>query len=329
MNLKIQKNIKSALACLTLTLTGTAVLATDTSYPSKPITIIAPFPAGGVVDVTARLIADKMQGILKATMIVDNRPGAGGTVGSAMVARSKADGYTLLLGDPATHIYSPTIYSKVPYDAFKSFTPIGQISFGPLVVVAGSRLKVKTAQELTPYLLNAGDKENYGSNGNGSTPHLAAELYKQTSGVKTTHVPYGGGPANMTALVSGDVGYSINHIPLALGMIKSGKLRALATTGAKRSPVFPELPTLMESGVKGYEAYAWFALYAPAGLPADVQAKLTSTLKAALQDPELKAKMNALGDEPFYRNPTELTEYMKTETARWVPLIKASGIAVD
>lgn len=329
MTSKTQKNIKAGVVYVALALASAATLAADASYPSKPITIIAPFPAGGVVDVTARMIADKMQVLLNGTMIVDNRPGAGGTVGTALVARSKADGYTLLLGDPATHIYSPAIYSNVAYDPFKSFTPIGQISYGPLVVVAGSKLQVNTAQEFVPFMEQAGDKENYASNGNGSTPHLAAELFKQTTNTQTTHVPYGGGPASMMGLATGDVGYSINHIPLALGMIKAGKLRALATTGSQRSPVFPDLPTLSEAGVKGYEAYAWFALYAPAGLPADVQEKLSAALETALQDPALKAKMNALGDEPFYRSPAELTQYMQSETARWVPLIKANGIAVD
>lgn len=315
--------------CIASALAATPALAQESPYPSKPITLIAPFPAGGVVDVTARMIADKMQVHLKGTIIVDNRPGAGGTVGTAQVARAKPDGYTLLLGDPATHVYSPAIYRKVQYDPFKNFTPIGQISYGPLVVVAGSKTNAKSAQELLSILRTAGDTENYGSNGNGSTPHLATELFKQMTGIKTMHVPYGGGPANMTALVGGDVAFSINHIPLALGMIKSGKLRALATTGAKRSPAFPDLPTLSEVGVKGYEAYSWFALFAPAGIPADLQAKLSAALKAALKDPELQTKMSALGDEPFYRSPAELTQYMTAETARWVPLIKSAKIAVD
>lgn len=321
--------LAAGIAGATMALSPLISAAQDAAYPSKPITLIAPFPAGGVVDTTARMIAEKMQVLLKGTIIVDNRPGAGGTVGAGLAARAKPDGYTLVVGDPATHIYSPAIYSKVPYDPVKSFTPIGQISFGPLVVVVGPKTKANSIAELMADLRAAGDKESYGSNGNGSTPHLATELFKQVSGTHSMHVPYGGGPTNMTALAGGDVAFSINHIPLALGMVKGGKLRALATTGAKRSPTFPDLPTLTESAVKGYEAYSWFALFAPAGLPAAVQEKLSAALQVTLKDPELQRKMSALGDEPMYRNPEELSKYMAAETARWTPIIKSAKVRVD
>ena len=327
MKLNTQQILKGGLA-VTFAAAAFCAQAQD-AYPSKNITLIAPFPAGGVVDITARLIAEKMQTHLKGNIVVDNKPGAGGTVGTTLLARAKPDGYTLVVGDPATHIYSPTIYPNVAYDPVKSFTPIGQISYGPLVVAVGPKTKAATMQDLMTELRSEGDKANYGSNGNGSTPHLATEWFKQVTGLKTTHVPYGGGPANMTALASGDTTYSINHIPLALGMIKGGRLRALATTGTKRSPAFPDLPTVAESGIKGYEAYSWFALFAPANLPVALQSKLSAALQATLQDPELRAKLNALGDEPFYRSPSDLSKYLAAETDRWVPIIKSAKISVD
>lgn len=306
-----------------------AKAAGEAAYPNKPITLIVPFPAGGVIDATARMVAEKLQTQMKTPVLVDNRPGAGGTIGTALAARAAADGYTYLVGDAATQVYSPAIFKSVKYDPVKSFAAIGQISYGPLVVLMGQRNPAKSIMELMEELKAGGDKIDYGSNGNGSTPHLATEMFKQVTGIKSTHIPFNGGPAAMTALAAGDVAYSINHIPLAMSIIATGRVKPVATTGATRSPVFPDLPTLGEIGVKGYEAYSWIGLFAPAGLPSPIQQKMSAELKVVLEDPELQKKMAALGDVAFYRNPEELNRYVAAETARWLPLIRSTGIVLN
>ncbi|MES2185038.1 MAG: tripartite tricarboxylate transporter substrate binding protein [Pseudomonadota bacterium] len=306
-----------------------AAHAQDAAYPSRPVTLVVPFPAGGVVDVLGRLVADKLQAALKGTVIVDNKPGAGGTLGAGLVARSRPDGYTVLLGGSATQIFGPVIYPKLSYDASRAFAPIGQISNGPLVVTLGAKMKASNFNEMVAELRNEGSQGNYGSNGNGTFPHLAAELLKHSTGLQTVHVPYIGGPAVVTALLAGDLSMSINHIPVVQGMVKSGKLRAVATTGAQRSAAFPDLPTVAESGVKGFEASAWFGLFAPAGTPAPVVQELTAALELALQDPDLRAKLLAQGDEPAYKAPGAFKGYIASETARWTPIIKNARISVD
>ncbi|MET4575389.1 Bug family tripartite tricarboxylate transporter substrate binding protein [Ottowia thiooxydans] len=303
--------------------------ADDATYPTKPITLIVPFPAGGVIDATARMVAERLQAQMKSSVLVDNRPGAGGTIGTALAARAPADGYTFLVGDAATQVYSPAIFKNAKYDPIKSFASIGQISYGPLVMLAGQRSQSKSATELMEELRRGVDKIDYASNGNGSTPHLATEMFKKVTGIKSSHIPFNGGPAAMTALAGGDVTYSINHIPLALSIIATGRVKPVAVTGAKRSPVFPDLPTLTEIGIKGYEAYSWIGLFAQAGMPEHIQKRMSAELKAALQDPELQKKMEKLGDVPFYQTPAELNRYIASETARWVPLIRSSGISLD
>lgn len=321
--------IAAACAAGALLVPPLAAAADDASYPTKPITLIVPFPAGGVIDATARMVAEKLQTQLKTPVLVDNRPGAGGTIGTALAARAPADGYTFLVGDAATQVYSPAIFKSVKYDPVKSFASIGQISYGPLVVLVGNKSLSKSFPELLTELKGGADQINYASNGNGSTPHLATEMFKQVSGVKSAHIPFSGGPAAMTALAAGDVTFSINHIPLAMSIIATGRVKPVATTGAKRSPVFPDLPTLGEMGIKDFEAYSWIGLFAQAGVPAPIQQKMSAELKTALQDPGLQKKMAGLGDVAFYRSPEDLNRYVASETARWVPVIRASGIALD
>jgi tripartite-type tricarboxylate transporter receptor subunit TctC len=327
--LKFKLLIIAASVAANLAVPLVAHAAGNDAYPNKPITFIVPFPAGGVIDATARMLAEKLQGQLKTPVLIDNRPGAGGTIGTALAARAAPDGYTYLIGDAATQVYSPAIFRNVKYDPIKSFSPIGQISYGPLVVLVGPRSKAKSVTELMDELKAGGDKIDYATNGNGSTPHLATEMFKQVTGFKSMHVPFSGGPAAMTALGGGDVNYSINHIPLAMSIIATGRVKPLATTGAQRSPAFPDLPTLTEIGVKNYEAYSWIGLFAQVGVPAAIQKKMATELKAALQDPELQKKMAVQGDVAFYRSPADLGRYVADETARWVPIIQSSGIAVD
>jgi tripartite-type tricarboxylate transporter receptor subunit TctC len=327
--LNIPIAMATACAAGALLLPQLAAGAEDAGYPAKPVTLIVPFPAGGVIDATARMVAEKLQAQLKTTVLVDNRPGAGGTIGTALAARAPADGYTFLVGDAATQVYSPAIFKSVKYDPVKSFAPIGQISYGPLVVLVGNKSESRSFPELLGELKTGAEKINYASNGNGSTPHLATEMFKQMAGVKSAHIPFSGGPAAMTALAAGDVTYSINHIPLAMSIIATGRVKPVATTGAMRSPVFPDLPTLGEAGIKGFEAYSWIGLFAQAAVPAQIQHRMSAELKTALEDPGLQKKMTALGDVAFYRSPEDLNRYVGAETARWVPIIRASGIALD
>lgn len=299
------------------------------AYPTKIVTLVVPFPAGGVVDIVARLLADKLGAQLGARVIVENRPGAGGTVGAAYVARAEPDGHTLLVGGAATHVFSPLIYPEVSYDPVKSFVPITQLTSGPLVLVVPQSTAVTNFREFQDLVRREGERLNYSSNGPGTFPHLAAELYRQATGAKFTHIPYSGGPKAIVALITNEVGFSINHIPNIMGMVKSGKIRAIATTGSKRSPSFPELPTFAEAGIAGFETSAWFALYAPAGTPEAVVKKLNLEATKALNLPDLREKLALQGDETVGGSPEDLAAYLKAERSKWPAVIKAANITAQ
>jgi len=298
-------------------------------YPSRPITIIVPFPAGGAVDVVARLVGQRMAAVLGAPVVIENKAGAGGTLGAGVVARAQPDGYTLLLGGSATQVFGPALYKNLKYDARRDFAPIGQISSGPLVLVEASTISTKSVPELVVYLKAKGARAFYASNGNGTFPHLAAELFKQANHLQTAHVPYSGGPPALTALITGEVAFSINHIPVVQGMVKSGKLRALATTGKRRSAVFPDLPTLDESGMKGFEASAWWGLFAPAGTPSDIIKKLNDAMAVALKDENVRAGLVAQGDEVMFSTPKDFAAYVSAETAKWDKVIKLADLKIE
>jgi tripartite-type tricarboxylate transporter receptor subunit TctC len=298
-------------------------------FPARPVTIVVPFPPGGVVDIVARTVGQKMAGALGVPVVVENKAGAGGTIGATYVARAKPDGYTLLLGGAATQVFSPALYKKLQYDAKKDFAPIGQISSGPLVLVTGSKVPATDVPQLTTYLKEQGVRAFYGSNGNGTFPHLAAELFKQANQLSSAHIPYSGGPATVTALIAGDVAYSINHIPVVQGMVKSGKLRALATTGKKRSVAFPNLPTLDEVGMKGFEANAWFGLFAPAGTPPEVVQTINEALAVALKDPAVRAALEAQGDEVSYSNPKDFAAFVNAESTTWTKVVRTADLQLD
>ncbi|HYF18166.1 MAG TPA: tripartite tricarboxylate transporter substrate binding protein [Ramlibacter sp.] len=323
-------NIHRRHVCLAL---AAAACATPTwaqeKYPSRPVSIVVPFPAGGVVDVVARMVGQKMSAALGAPVVVENKPGAGGTIGATFVAKARPDGYTILLGGSATQVFGPALYKNLQYDAKKDFVPVGQISSGPLVLVTGSKVTASDVPQLTKHLKDQGVRAFYGSNGNGTFPHLAAELFKQANQLPAAHIPYGGGPATLTALVAGDIAFSINHIPVVQGMVKSGKLRALATTGKERSVAFPNLPTLHEAGLKGFEANAWWGLFAPAGTPADVVQKLNDALAVALKDPSVRTGLEAQGDEVAYSTPKDFGAYVNAETVKWTKVVKVADLRLD
>lgn len=303
--------------------------AAQEKFPSRPVSIVVPFPAGGVVDLVARTVGQKMAGALGVPVVVENKAGAGGTIGAAFVSKAKPDGYTLLLGGAATQVFSPALYKKLQYDAKKDFAPVGQISSGPLVLVTGSKVPATDVPQLMQYLKGNGARAFYGSNGNGTFPHLAAELFKQANQLPSAHILYSGGPATLTALIAGDIAYSINHIPVVQGMVKSGKLRALATTGRKRSVAFPNLPTLDEAGMKDFEANAWWGLFAPAGTSSEIVQALNEALAVALKDPAVRAALEAQGDEVSYSTPKNFAAFVNAESTTWTKVVKTADLQLD
>lgn len=319
---------RQLLAALALAACAAPAIAQD-GFPSRPVSIVVPFPAGGVVDVIARTVGQKMSAELGTAVIIENKPGAGGTIGAAYVAKAKPDGYTILLGGSATQVFGPALYSKLQYDAQRDFEPVGQISAGPLVLVTGGKTPAGNVQELLAYLQDRGGRAFYGSNGNGTFPHLAAELLKQSNGLEAAHIPYSGGPAVVTALASGEVAFSINHIPVVQGLVRSGKLRALATTGEQRSTAFPDVPTMEEAGIKGVEANAWWGLFTPAGVQPDIVAKLSDALAAALRNEGLRKTLTAQGEEVSFKNPQDFAAYVDTETRKWTQVVKAAKLQLD
>jgi tripartite-type tricarboxylate transporter receptor subunit TctC len=327
MNLPVNMNRRDLL--LTLAAAAAMPAAAQEKFPARPVTIVVPFPAGGVVDIIARSVGQRMASALGVPVIVDNKAGAGGTIGAAFVAKAKADGYTLLLGGAATQVFSPALYKKLQYDAKKDFVPIGQISSGPLVLVTGSKVPATDVPQLKQYLKEQGVRAFYGSNGNGTFPHLAAELFKQANQLPSAHIPYSGGAAALTALIAGDIAYSINHIPVVQGMVKSGKLRALATTGKKRSVAFPSLPTLDEAGMKGFDANAWWGLFAPAATPPEIVQAINDALAVALKDPALRTTLEAQGEELTYSTPKEFAAFVNAQSATWTKVVKTADLQLD
>ncbi len=307
---------------------ATPAIAAD-EYPSKPISVVVPFPAGGVVDIVGRLVADKLGTALGKRVIVENKPGAGGTIGAAAVAKAAPDGYTLLVGGAATHVFAPLLYKTVPYDPVKQFAPISQLTAGPLVLVVNSSLPARSMAEFLAYARANGDKINFASNGKGTFPHLAVEFMKQAAGITPTHIPYSGGPAAILALVTGDAAFSVNHIPVALAQVKAGKIRPLATTGSVRSTSFPDLPTFEEAGFKGFETSAWFGLFAPPGTPQPIIDRLARETTEALKAKDLRDKLATQGDEPVGSAPAAFSTYIQGEIAKWTKVVRGAGIVPE
>jgi tripartite-type tricarboxylate transporter receptor subunit TctC len=253
----------------------------------------------------------------------------GGIIAADTVAKSQPDGYTLLMGGSATHVFAPSLQPDLPYDPVKGFAPITEISSGPLILVVNPGVPAKTIAEFMAYLRTEGSRVNFASNGAGTFPHLAGELFKQAAGVKAVHVPYTGGPKAILALLSNEVAFSINHIPNVVSLVKAGKLRALATTGSHRSPTYPELPTFQEAGIRDFEANAWFGLFAPAGTPRPIIDLLQSKSAEALQAKDFRDRLAAQGDEPVGSTPDAFARYMNSEIAKWRTIIKDAAIKIN
>jgi tripartite-type tricarboxylate transporter receptor subunit TctC len=318
------------------TLTALAGFMPTAWAQGKPIRLVVPYPPGGPLDIVARALAERVKDSL-GTVVVENRPGAGGNVGADLVAKSAPDGATIVMGAVATHAINPWLYSRMPYDPLRDFTPITLVAQVPNVLVmnaeTATRLNIRSLADLVDYAKKNPARLNYGSGGNGSAGHLAGEIFKAQAGLFAVHIPYAGGPPAQLALVSGQVDFNFDNLAAASANIKSGRLKALAVTTARKSSAMPELPTVAEAGarlgLKDFDISTWFGLFGPARLPADVTARLNKGFVDALNSPELKARMATLMAEPSPTTPEQFAAFVKAELAKYEPVVKASGAKAD
>ncbi len=298
-------------------------------YPSGTIKVIVPFLAGSASDVTARLLSNSLAQELGANIIVENKGGAGGNIGTDFVAKANPDGYTLLYSASGPLAINKTLFSKLPYDPETDFEPISLIVTLPNVLVVNPKIiPVKNVQGFIAYLKTNPGKINYASIGNGSSQHLAAVQFEQATGTKMTHVPYAGAPPILAALLSGDVPVSFQNIPTVQGLVRTGQLKALAVTTKQRSKLLPEVPTLQEEGLKDFESYAWFGLVAPKGTPRAIVAQLNKEVLISMADPELRKRMLQIGAEPSPTSPAEFKALISAEVAKWRKLIHDARVPV-
>ena len=299
------------------------------AYPSKPITIVVPFAAGGTTDILARVVGQALTKQLGQTVVVDNRAGAGGNIGGAFAAKAPADGYTLFMGTVGTHAINQSLYKKMPFDPLKDFAPLTRVAMVPNLLVANPGKPFKTVKELIAYAKANPGKVNFGSSGSGSSIHLSGELFNALAKVDMVHVPYKGSAPAVTDLVAGQIDIMFDNMPSAIQHVRSGRLRPLAVTTARRSPELPDVPTVAEAGVPGYEATSWFGMFAPASTPAPVVAKLNGALVKVLADPEVKKKLAEQGAEAYSEKPEQFAEFIRKETAKWSKVVKDSGASAD
>ncbi|HET8830678.1 MAG TPA: tripartite tricarboxylate transporter substrate binding protein [Casimicrobiaceae bacterium] len=299
------------------------------AWPSKPIRWIVPFAPGGTTDILARTIAEKLTPALGKPVIVENNPGAGGSVGATQTAKAAPDGYTIMGGTISTHAINASLYKQLPYDPVKDFVPITLIARVPNLLVVNPEVPAKNVKELIALLKANPGKYTFASSGNGTSQHLSGELFKSMAGVDMQHIPYKGSPPALQDVVGGQVTMTFDNITTAWPLAKAGKLRALAVTTAKRSPIAPDVPTLAESGLAGYEVGSWQGVFAPAGTPPDVVKRLNTEIVKIINMPDVRAKLEALGAEPVGNSSDEFATIVKSEVAKWAKVVKESGAHVD
>jgi tripartite-type tricarboxylate transporter receptor subunit TctC len=310
-----------------MALLGTGVAGAQ-AYPAGPVRVIVPFPPGGGVDGAGRLISQKLSEALGRQFVVDNRPGANGMIGSEIAAKSPKDGYTLMVNG-ANFVTTPSLYSKVTYDPIRDFEPISLVALAPNVLVVHPSLPAKSVKELIALAKARPGQVNFAGSGSGSTPHLAAELFNTLANVKMVHVPYRGTAPAIVGLMSGEASVMFMPTTNAVPMVKAGRLRALAVTTQVRVPAMPDLPTVAESGLKGYESSQWYGVWAPAGAPADVLGLLNSHIAKIMQAPDMKQRMVAEGLVAVGGTREQFASHVKVEIAKWAKVIKQSGARVD
>jgi tripartite-type tricarboxylate transporter receptor subunit TctC len=308
-------------------LVGAAALAQD--YPAKPLRFIVPFPPGGGNDTVARAIAQQMAPALGQPVVIDNRPGAGGSVGAELAAKAPADGYTLFLAGVGSHVVNPNLHAKLEYDPVRDFAPITLVASAPSVLVVNPGVPARTIAEFTAYARAHPGTLNYASNGNGSAAQLAAAMYESMAGVRMVHVPYKGIAQALTDLLSGEVQLMFGTVVALVPHIQAAKLRALAVTSVKRSALLPEVPTLAESGLPDYQAGSWYGVMAPAGTPRPIIERLHATIVKALRQPDVMQRLAAEGAEAIGSTPEEFAAHLKTELARVAAVVRAAGIKIE
>ena len=308
---------------------STAFAQSAANWPSKTIRIVVPFSAAGTTDILARSVATEMQKAWGQSVVVENRPGAGGNLGSDVVAKAAPDGYTLLVGAVSPQAINVTLYPNMPYDVMRDFAHITLIAAVPNVLEVHPSVPVKTVRELIALAKSKPGQLTYASSGSGTSIHLSAELFKTMAGVDMLHIPYKGSAPAITDLVGGQVNLMFDNLPSSIAQIKAGKLRPIAVTTLKRSPALPDIPTIAESGLPGYDASSWFGMHAPAGTPRDIISKIHAVVTRSLQTPQMIERLSTQGAQPVGNTPEEFTEFLRAEIAKWAKVVKASGARVE
>jgi len=298
-------------------------------YPNKPVRLIVPYPAGGTTDIIARVAAQQLSERLKQPFVVENKAGANGAIGSVEVARAPADGYTLLMGTASTHGINSAVYKSLPYDAVKDFAPVTIVASTPNIIAVHPSVPAKNLQELLALAKAQPGKLNYGSTSLGGSPHMSAELLKMMAGVDMVHVPYKGAAPMLTDLMGGQVQIGFDNLPSTINFVRSGKVRAIAVTTPQRWPGAPEIPTVAESGLPGYEVSGWFGLLAPAGTPPAVLATIQQALSEAVKQPEVNKQMLELGAQPVANTPDAFAKLVQADVAKWRDVVKTTGVKLD
>jgi tripartite-type tricarboxylate transporter receptor subunit TctC len=309
--------------------TTAAAAETAADYPSHAIRLVVPFPPGGGADNLARTIMPRVEALLGKPIVIENRPGAGGNLGAELVAHAPADGYTLLYGTNGTHSINASLYGHLRFDPIKDFAPVSRMTSIPAMLIVSPKFAVDSVAELIRYAKAHPGQLNFGSAGNGTTSHLAGELFKTLAGIDIVHVPYRGGALAVTDLIGGQVQMMIDVMPNAYPLVRSGRVHGLAVSTEHRVPMAPEFPTIAEAGVPGFEASAWDGVLAPAGTPTPIVDKLNAAIQQALQDPALVAALYRLGAQPVRSTPQEFAQHIVTSTEKWAKVVQASGAKVD
>jgi len=322
------KRIQFIQACAAVLCLAASSASFAEAYPTKPIRLIVPFPAGGATDLFARTLSQKMGEKLGATVVIDNKPGAGGAIGSDMAAKAAPDGYTLLLATTSTHSIGPAITPKLPYDPVRDFTPIGHVGDAPSIMLVPNSSPAKTVREWIDYAKKNPGKLNYASSGNGTIVQLTAELFKSQAGIDVTHIPYKGTALAIPDLITGKVDVLFDSLPTGMPHVRDGRLRALGVTSLKRSPLAPELPPIADT-LPGFESNTWFGLYGPKGLPADLVTRINTAANQSLNDPEVRDKLARLGIEPATSTPAQLASMVAADAAKWKKIIVDKKITGD
>jgi len=299
------------------------------AYPSKPIRMIVPFPPGGGTDILSRLVANKLTEVSKWTVIPDNRGGAGGTIGIAEAARAAPSGYEMAMGQKDNMVVAPWLYKNLSYDPLKDLAAVAHVAYTPVVMVTSTASRFKTLADVVAAAKSAPDTITYGSPGNGTTIHLAGEIFNTAAGIKLRHVPYKGSNPAMMDVLAGNVDLMVSSLPSAMGQIKAGKLRALAVTSAHRSTALPEVPTVAESGYKDFDVSTWYGLFMPAATPANIIATVNAEVNKLLAMPDMKAAINAQGAETQSMSPVQFSTLLKTDYQKWKGIVQASGATIE